>query len=47
MEAESRWARQGGLAKDYVKSAGLPNYLDLIYAKPLRKALPGGVGLIE
>lgn len=47
LEAESRWARQGGHAKDYVKGTSAPNYLDLIYAKPLRKALPSGVGLIE
>jgi NitT/TauT family transport system substrate-binding protein len=47
LEAEARWARQGGHIKGLEGSARSPNYLDLIYAKPLRKIAPASVGLID
>lgn len=47
LEAEARWARQGGHVKSSASGEHIPNYLDLIYTKPLRKVLPAGVGLIE
>jgi ABC-type nitrate/sulfonate/bicarbonate transport system substrate-binding protein len=47
LEAEARWARQGGHIKGLEASAASPNYLDLIYAKPLRGAVLNSVSLIE
>ncbi|MCV2355789.1 ABC transporter substrate-binding protein [Paucibacter sp. B2R-40] len=47
LEAEARWARQGGHLKDIKPGEGAPNFLDLIYAKPLRQVLPASVTLID
>ncbi|MDC8773070.1 ABC transporter substrate-binding protein [Roseateles albus] len=47
LEAEARWARQGGHLKDVKPLDPTPNYLDLIYAKPLRRVLPASVTLID
>lgn len=47
LEAEARWARRGGHIEGIASSDASPNYLDLIYAKPLREAFPAGVSLIE
>ncbi|MCV2368841.1 ABC transporter substrate-binding protein [Roseateles oligotrophus] len=47
LEAEARWARQGGHIKGLEKGDASPNYLDLIFAKPLRKAATAAVNLID
>jgi NitT/TauT family transport system substrate-binding protein len=41
LESEARWARTQG----HVKADRSPNYLEFIYADPLRKALPGAVSI--
>ena len=43
LESEARWARREG----YVAARQSPNYLDLIYTSPLRKASPGAVGIVN
>lgn len=41
LEGEARWARREG----YVKAEKSPNYLDFIYAAPLRQVRPSAVGM--
>lgn len=43
LESEARWARMNG----HVTAKQSPNYLDLIYALPLRKANPSAVGIVD
>ncbi len=43
LESEARWARTEG----HVQAKELPNYLNFIYARPLRRVLPSAVGIVQ